>query len=96
MAYKTNTMRLWQIAKNCNCEQEGCNPKNHKLCAICDQKILFGSHKSIEKLNKSDYAWNIDIIIPKVDGGNNKISNLHAVHVKCNKSRNRKDYSGEY
>lgn len=96
MAYKTNTMRLWQTSKDCTCLQNGCNAKNHKLCPICSNLMLFGSHLIVEKLNKSEFSWNTDLIVPKINGGNNKIANLQAVHIKCNKSKNRKDQSGEY
>ncbi|MGL5630288.1 MAG: HNH endonuclease [Mycoplasmoidaceae bacterium] len=89
-------MRLWNNAKKCNCLAPDCNIKNHKLCSICEKKLLFGSHFSVKRFNKSIYSWNIDFIIPKSLGGNNKLSNLHVVHIKCNKSKNSKDQSGEY
>ena len=96
MIYKDNTMKLWKDAKECNCGKPDCNPKNHRLCPICNETMMYGSHYSIENLRKSNFAWNIDMIVQKVDGGNNKYSNLRAVHIRCNKSKNRKDQSGEY
>ncbi|MGL4647424.1 MAG: HNH endonuclease [Mycoplasmoidaceae bacterium] len=96
MSYRPNTDRLWSQSAKCDCGKQDCNEKNHRLCPRCNNKMLYGSHFSVEKLNKSDYAWNVDLIIPKIDGGNNKLNNLVAVHIKCNNSRNRKDQSNEY
>lgn len=96
MSYKENTMKLWKDAKDCDCGKQNCNPKNHKKCPICGGVMMYGSHYSVEKLRKSDFSWNVDYIIPKSEGGSNKYNNLRAVHIKCNKSRNRLDHSGEY
>ncbi len=96
MAYKQNTMNLWKDAPECDCGEANCNPKNHRKCPICGEMMLYGSHYSVVDLRKSPYAWNVDYIIQKADGGNNKYSNLRAVHIRCNKSRNREDHSGEY
>lgn len=34
----------------------------------------------------SDYSWNIDHIVPKSKGGTNKLKNLQATHVVCNRA----------
>ncbi len=96
MTYKENTMKFWKDAQECDCNKPNCNPKNHKKCPICGGVMMYGSHYSVEKLRKSEYAWNVDYIIPVSEGGNKKFSNLRAVHIKCNKSKNRLDHSGEY
>lgn len=96
MAYKTNTERIWQQASKCDCGKQDCNERNHRICVRCNKKMLYGSHFSIEKLNNSEFAWNVDLIVPKSEGGNTKLNNLIAVHIKCNNSRNRKDGSNEY
>ncbi len=94
--YRPNTERLWKEAKDCTCGSGDCSIRNHKLCPICNQKMLYGSHFTNEKTKESQFAWNIDLIVPKSEGGSWKLNNMRAVHIKCNKSRNNMDQSREY
>lgn len=92
--YKTKTEKVWDKSSYCHCGNEDCNPNNHRLCGICRVTILYGSHESVRSQNNSRFSWNIDHIIPKSKGGTNSINNLHAVHIRCNRSK--ADQSGEY
>lgn len=94
--FRPNTEKIWNQAKECNCGAQDCSTRNHRLCPICGEKMLYGSHFTNEKTKDSKYAWNVDLIIPVAEGGNYKMNNLQAVHIKCNKSRNNKDQSREY
>ena len=58
--------------------------------------MLYGPHFSIEKLNNSEFACNVDLIVPKSGGGNTKLNILIALHIKCNNARNSKDGSNQY
>ncbi len=93
---RDNTERLWKLAKECDCQKNDCSPRNHRLCPICNNLMLYGSHFTNPKTINSEYAWNIDLIIPKKDGGSSKIHNLRAVHIKCNTSKKNQDQSNEY
>lgn len=93
---RPNTERLWQDSEDCSCGRQDCNPRNHKKCNLCGELMLYGSHFTNEATRDSQYAWNIDLIIPKCDGGKVKITNQHAVHIKCNKSKKNVDQSCEY
>lgn len=93
---RDNTERLWKEAKECDCGRQDCNPRNHRICPICNKLMLYGSHFTNPKTINSEYSWNIDLIVPKKDGGSTKIHNLRAVHIKCNASRKHKDQSNEY
>ncbi|WP_033379079.1 HNH endonuclease [Mesomycoplasma moatsii] len=92
--YREKTERIWEQANYCFCGFEDCNPNNHRLCGICGAKILYGSHESVQSQNNSRYSWNVDHIIPRSKGGTNKLNNLQAVHIRCNRSKG--DKSGEY
>jgi 5-methylcytosine-specific restriction endonuclease McrA len=81
--------KIWDKAKNCNCNDKDCTPNNHKLCGIrnCNGTILFGAHESVNSQRNSRFSWNIDHIVPKAMGGSNYIENLQAVHVSCNRTK---------
>lgn len=88
--YDEKTESCWEKAEHCNCNSKDCHPNSHRLCGICGNKILYGSHESVISQRNSRYAWNIDHIIPKSCGGSNNIDNLQAVHVKCNRNKSNK------
>lgn len=78
---------VWSRAKECDCGDANCHPNNHRLCALCDNTILYQAHES-----NGDHAggwggWNIDHIIPKSKGGNDNKNNLQATHIKCNQKK---------
>ncbi len=79
---------IWNKAPKCNC---GSNQQDdfgdHKLCGICNNKMLYGSHESVHNQNNSIGAWNIDHKIPVSKNGNNKYANLHVVHIYCNQNK---------
>ena len=83
--YSAKIEKIWDNARYCDCNAEDCNAYNHRLCGICGYKILYGSHESEISQRNSRYAWNIDHIIPKSRGGTDRISNLQAVHIRCNR-----------
>lgn len=85
--YDNKTEQVWEKAPYCHCGFQDCNPNNHRLCGICGEKILYGSHESVHNQRNSMYAWNIDHIIPTSRGGKNNTSNLQAVHIKCNRDK---------
>lgn len=76
---------VWEKAPKCKCGKVGCLPQNHRLCTICNKKMLFGSYYGEETQRNSKYAWDIDHIKPKSRGGTDNIDNLRAVHVDCNR-----------
>ncbi len=80
----------WNEAKKCDCDDEDCHPNNHRLCYLCNRTMLKGSHASITSQKNSAYSWDIDHIIPRSIGGNNKQNNKKAVHVECNRKKGNK------
>ena len=88
--YDLKIEKIWDNANDCYCGYDDCHPNNHKLCGICNEKILYGSHEREETQLNSQYAWNIDHIIPKSKGGTNRIDNLQAVHITCNQNKGNK------
>jgi len=85
MDLDNKTKEVWKKAEDCNCDAQDCSKKNHKLCGICDEKMLYGAHESVQP--KSKYAWNVDHIKPVSKGGSDNINNLQAVHITCNRSK---------
>ncbi len=85
--YNNKTESAWKKAPYCSCGNNDCNPNNHRLCEICWETILYGSHESVKSQINSKFAWNIDHIIPKSKNGNNSIDNLQAVHITCNRKK---------
>lgn len=88
--YSDKIERIWEKAPYCNCGYQDCSINNHRLCGLCWEKILYGSHESVESQRNSHFAWNIDHIVSKAKGGTNRESNLQATHIYCNRSK--KDY----
>ncbi|MDE5599482.1 MAG: HNH endonuclease [Ureaplasma sp.] len=88
--YSNEIEILWDKARYCYCGFEDCNPNNHRLCGICGNKILYGSHESVTSQINSQYAWNIDHIRPISRGGKNNIDNKQAVHIYCNRQKSNK------
>ena len=86
--YNNNIEKLWDKASYCGCGNDDCSPNNHRLCGICLEKILYGSHESVILQRNSLYAWNVDHILSKSRGGDNSINNLQAVHIDRNRSKN--------
>lgn len=85
MFLSNKVIDVWNKSNYCHCEYPSknyCN-ENHRLCAICNETINYGSHES-EQPN-SYQSWNIDHIKPLSWGGSNGIANLQAVHPWCNK-----------
>ena len=80
-------LRVWEKAPYCNCGYEYCSINNHRLCGICGEAIMKGSHESVTSQRNSWYAWNIDHKIPISRGGTDNINNLHAVHIRCNREK---------
>ncbi|AUM62767.1 HNH endonuclease [Spiroplasma monobiae] len=76
--------KVWELARKCYCSEDNCL-NNHRLCAICNGKLLKAAHQS-EQPN-STYAWNIDHKIPKSRGGTNQINNLQITHIECNSKK---------
>ncbi len=78
---------VWDSAPYCFCGYEDCSVNNHRLCSICRNTILYGSHESVKSQRNSWYSWNIDHIKAKSKGGTNNIDNLQAVHIRCNRNK---------
>ena len=82
---------MWDKAKDCN-YQCGADTKakqecysNHKICDLCGSHMVYTTHNSEQPNSK--YSWNLDHKNSRSKGGSNKIQNLQAVHVECNKSK---------
>ena len=82
----------WENCNECDCGDNDCHPKNHRMCGICgnqrnkyyyDRRIMYGSFGD----RNSRYGWNIDHKKPKAKGGTDKNSNLRATHIECNEKR---------
>ncbi len=86
--YNNKTKTIWKNAPYCSCRNNDYSPNDHRLCGICWETMLYGSHESVISQKNSLYAWNIAHIIPKSKGVNNSIDNLQAVHIRCNRSKN--------
>lgn len=91
MELNNKTKEIWDKAKKCNC---GVNQQDlsgdHKLCGICNKIMDYGAHESVQEQINSTGRWNIDHKLAKSIGGTNDISNLHAVHVSCNRNKGNK------
>lgn len=85
--YANLVEKAWDKANHCQCNQEDCTPNNHRLCGICGQTIMYGSYASEVSQIHSHYRWDVDHIVPRNKGGTDKISNIQATHVKCNKKK---------
>lgn len=83
--YNEKIEKIWEKAHICNCRYNDCHPNAHRLCAICLEPIMYGAHESIKSQKNSFYSWNIDHKIPISRGGTNQLSNLQAVHIRCNR-----------
>ena len=83
-------LKIWDKAEECNCGNEDCWPKNHRLCSICGETILFGCYEGNIDQNNSYYAWNVDHIKPRSRNGNDSIHNKQPVHIRCNRNKSNK------
>ncbi len=86
----SKTQQIWDKAEKCNCGKIGCLPQNHRLCAICHKKMLYGSYYGEETQRNSRYAWDVDHKQSKFNNGKDESSNLRAVHVSCNREKGSK------
>ncbi len=92
MNLKIITKQVWDKAEDCNyqcgadtkAKKQECH-SNHKICDLCGSHMVYTAHHSEQPNSK--YAWNLDHKNPRSKGGSNKIKNLQAVHVECNKSK---------
>jgi len=95
MNLNNRTETAWNNAVNCFCLTKDCNPKTHKRCGICGDKMIKTAHESNQPTAFN--AWNIDHIIPKSrweeywnwkgyypNYSVDDIENCQIVHVKCN------------
>jgi len=93
---KQKIQEVWEKAEYCDCGELDCNPKTHRLCAICHKKMYRSAYQGTSPSN-SDHKkiWNIDHKNPINGGALNlfyyarglsidDISNLQATHVSCN------------
>ncbi len=83
----TKLKKIWEKAPYCSCNQIDCSPNNHRLCPICGEKMLWGAYWGHVTQRNSYFAWDIDHIIPISKGETSELSNLRAVHARCNRSR---------
>ena len=88
--YNNIIEQVWEKAPYCNCNSQDCHINSHRLCSVCYESILYGSHESIESQRNSISAWNTDHIVPKSKGVNNKLDNLQATHIYCNREKSNK------
>lgn len=86
--YNNKIEQVWDKAFYCNCGYQDCSVNNHRLCSICRETIMYGSHESVISQRNSWYAWNIDHKKPISKGGKDNIDNLQAVHIRCNREKN--------
>lgn len=86
MTLDKKTIAAWLKANDCNCDIKDCRD-NHKICYLCDKKMIYGAHESVESQKNSHYRWNKDHGIPKSRGGTNDQNNLIATHVQCNQKK---------
>ena len=91
MNLDNKTRTVWDNAQNCD-GRYGCpSPHtpdcnhNHKLCGSCHETIIYNAHESQQP--NSEYAWNLDHIVPTSKGGTNNIDNLKAVCIYCNQEK---------
>jgi len=85
MNLKKRAETAWDNAVNCFCLTKDCNPKTHKRCGICGDKMIKTAHESNQPTAFN--AWNIDHKTPIAAGGTDIETNLHAVHVRCNQMK---------
>ena len=81
--YGPKVNRVWNRALRCHCGQADCTAKNHRLCNLCHEPILYGSHSSELTQVHSKFVWHVAYIRPPFKGGSERLINLQAVHVDC-------------
>lgn len=85
--YNQNIETVWDEAPYCNCGQLDCHINTHRLCNICRNPIFYVAFESDISQRSSVVAWNIDYIILISKHGTDKIENLQATHIYCNRKK---------
>jgi hypothetical protein len=85
-------MDKFDIAWNNAFKIEGLNPKQFRVCYICEIEMNHGTKWDSE--TNPQNGWNID----HVDGNNknNNHSNLVATHYECNVKKGNRNYTNKY
>jgi len=60
-SYGSDIQKTWNKAKLCFCKDKDCGPNAHRLCSLCNKKMLYGSNSTNLTQINSRYAWKIEV-----------------------------------